>query len=93
MSEQKPRGSRAHQGLRDAKELLAIARCETGVTYQEVADGIGLSRHYVYQVFNRTEDMYHIRYGDLLRLSESGVTAVKLFLHAILEPLEKNMTR
>jgi hypothetical protein len=86
-------GTRTHTTLEEAKDLACVARVESSVSYKEVARAIGIGDMRAYALFDRREPHRHLRYGDILAMSRDTQTAVRVFVHALVEHITAELAR
>lgn len=76
--------------LREAKRVARRAKSESGVTYEQIAEAVEQRTvANVYDMLSEGDDKRHLRYGDLIAMSQR--THTKVFVEALLEPLTKNL--
>jgi hypothetical protein len=79
--------ARPHAALLEAKSTVQATRVRVGASYDQIAEAIGINKNAIYLIFDVTDDHRHLRYGDLVAMSRNTCTAVRLFVHALLEPI------
>jgi hypothetical protein len=73
----------------EGKRYAQRARCEAGVTYEQIAQATGRSMQLVYDAMNVNDDRRHLSYADLIAMSRHTMT--KTFVAHLLEPIEQNV--
>lgn len=74
---------------REGKQHAQRARCDAGVTYEQIAKATGRSMQCVYDAMNMNDDRKHLSYADLIAMSRHSHT--KTFVAHLLEPIEQNV--
>lgn len=73
----------------EGKRHAQRARCDAGVTYEQIAKATGRSMQLVYDAMNVNDDRRHLSYADLIAMSRHSHT--KTFVAHLLEPIEQNV--
>lgn len=73
----------------EGKRIAQRARCDAGVTYEQIAAATGRSMQLVYDALNVNDDRRHLSYADLIAMSRHSHT--KSFVAHLLEPIQQNV--
>lgn len=85
--------SKPHKALREAKDLAWEARGKSSASLRVLGSVIDRSHITVYRFFDRADERYHIRVGDVLAAIRSRRTGAHMFARALVESLQLEISK
>lgn len=75
------------QHRRECKLIAQRARCDSGLTYERMAQATGRAMTTVYDIMNVNDDRRQLTYADLIAMSRHSMT--RTFVAHLLQPIEQ----